>query len=180
MEKEILTHLYSEYPNEGCGIILNKLGKLRWIPCKNVSPKPHRSFKISTKEFTKATLQGDIHAIVHSHPNSSCEASEVDKNQSDYLQIPYIIYSLPSEEKSTYTPKYKEVQLLGREYKFNEQDCWTLVRDFYKQNFNIKLPMITFEDDFYNKGINYFEDLIEPWGGVKVDSPKYGDIIYLI
>ena len=178
MEKEILKYLLSEYPNEGCGIILNKLGKLKWIPCKNISEFPDKQFKICPKEYVKATLQGDIHAIVHSHVKGSCKPSDADKNQSDYLQIPYIIYSIPEGEKYEYTPKYKEKPLLGREYEFNKQDCWTLVRDYYKQNFNIVLPMLEFEDYFYKKGINYFEDLIEPWGGVEVKSPQKGDIIY--
>ena len=38
--------------------------------------------------------------------------------------------------------------------------------------------MLEFEEGFYNKGINYFEDLIEPCGGKVVQTPKRGDIIY--
>ena len=178
MEAEILEYLSSKYPEEGCGIIQNKQGKLRWIPCKNVAEDPTVSFMISPEEYVKASISGDIHAIVHSHVNGKCKASSVDKDQSDYLQVPYHIYTIPELEKCIYTPKYKKTPLLGRVYDFGTTDCWTLVRDYYIENFNIKLPMIKFEKDFYHKGINYFEDLINPWGGEIVKTPQKGDIIY--
>ena len=178
MEQDILLHLHSEYPNEGCGIILNKQGKLKWIPCKNVAVDKKENFKICPKDYVKATLQGDIFAIVHSHINGKCRPSKFDKDQSNYLQIPYYIYTIPENEKCEYTPEYVKTPLLGRVYEFGKQDCWTLVRDYYIQEFNIKLPMLEFEEKFYHKGINYFEDLIEPWGGVVVKEPKKGDIIY--
>ena len=178
MEEAILKHLANEYPNEGCGIILNKKGKLCWIPCKNVAEVPSRNFQICPKDYVKATLQGDIYAIVHSHVQGTCNPSTVDKEQSDYFQVPYIIYSMPEGEKYEYTPKYKKVPLLGRAYEWGKTDCWTLVRDYYKQELNITLPMMEFESRFYTKGINYFDDLIKPWGGVEVKEVKKGDIIY--
>ena len=42
------------------------------------------------------------------------------------------------------------------------------------------MPMMKFEPKFYEKGINYFEDLIEPWGCKVVKEPKVGDIIYFM
>jgi len=178
MEEAILEYLHSEYPNEGCGIVLNKKGTLEWVPCKNVSPEPSKHFKICPKEYVSATLRGDIHTIVHSHVNGSCKPSQFDIEQSTHLQVPYTIYSIPEREKYVYTPEYKVVPLLGRQYEFGKQDCWTLVRDYYKQNYNSDLPMLEFEEDFHNKGINYFEDLIEAWEGTIVTSPEIGDIIY--
>jgi proteasome lid subunit RPN8/RPN11 len=178
MEEEIIEYLESKYPEEGCGIIVNKRGKLVWLPCDNLSDDPLVAFKIDPKQYVKASVSGDIHAIVHSHVNGKCRASEFDKSQSDHLQLPYHIYTIPEKEKCVYTPKYKNIQLLGRVYEFGKTDCWTLVRDYYLENFKIVLPMLEFETKFYDKGINYFEDLIEPWGGVEVSSPKKGDIIY--
>ena len=178
MEEDILNYLCSKYPEEGCGIILNVRGKLKWVPCENTAEDKLNTFKIASKDFVASSMSGDIFAIVHSHPNESPEPSEGDKKASNFLQIPYHIYSIPSKEKYIHTPIYSSEPLLGRVYEFGKNDCWTLVRDYYKQKLNIVLPMLEFEDNFYNKGINYFEDFLEPWGGIVVDTPQVGDIIY--
>ena len=180
MEKDILNYLVNKWPEEGCGLIINKRGKLFWKPCDNVAEDKTKSFVINPAEYISASMIGDIHAVVHSHIDEDCTPSENDKNNSDYLQIPYHIYSIPEGEKYVYTPKYKKVPLLGRTYEFGKNDCWTLVRDYLKQELNINMPMMKFEPKFYEKGINYFEDLIEPWGCKVVKEPKVGDIIYFM
>ena len=91
-DKEILEHLISVYPEEGCGILINKRGKIVWMACENTAVKPEEDFVISAKDYIRASLLGDIHAIVHSHPDVSCEPSESDIKTSDFLGIPYIIY----------------------------------------------------------------------------------------
>ena len=38
--------------------------------------------------------------------------------------------------------------------------------------------MIEFDEDFYEKGLDYFGKSIEPWGGEEVSTPQKGDIVY--
>ena len=78
-DREILIHLLDKYPEEACGIIQNKKGKLNWIPCENLAEDKETDFILDQAEYLKASLTGDIHAIVHSHPNASSELSERDK-----------------------------------------------------------------------------------------------------
>ena len=174
-DKEIVEYLLSKYPEEGCGIIQNRKGKLRWIPSTNVAENPEEYFKINEEDYFRATLTGDIHAIVHSHPNASAELSEADKKASDHLGVPYIVYSIPEGEKVEYIPERKT--LIGRDYVFGENDCYTLARDYYKQELNLDLPVQDFEDDWWDLGLNYFDDLFEDFGFVEVAEPKFGDII---
>ena len=107
-EGSILLYLQEKYPEEGCGIILNKKGKLEWMACENEAEDKENDFKISGKDYIKAQLQGDIYAIVHSHPDAPSEPSEADKSSSNFLGIPYIIYSVPSCQKTVYIPELKE------------------------------------------------------------------------
>ena len=158
-DKEIVEYLLSKYPEEGCGIIQNRKGKLRWIPSTNVAENPEEYFKINEEDYLRATLTGDIHAIVHSHPNASAELSEADKKASDHLGVPYIVYSIPEGEKVEYIPERKT--LIGRDYVFGENDCYTLARDYYKQELNLDLPVQDFEDDWWDLGLNYFDDLFD-------------------
>lgn len=175
-DREILIHLVDKYPEEACGIIQNKKGKLNWIPCENLAEDKETDFILDQAEYLKASLTGDIHAIVHSHPNASSELSERDKKASDFLKVPYIVYSLPSGEKTIYNPKTGQ-ELLGREYKFGENDCFTLIRDYYKQELNIDIPSMLFEDDWWENGLNYFDDLFKDFGFIEVEEPEKNDII---
>lgn len=176
-DKEIIEHLLDCYPEEGCGIILNVRGKLKWIPCDNIAEDKLNTFKIDPTEYVKAKLMGDIHAIVHSHPDSTDGPSEKDIVTSNFLSIPYIVFTVPELQKFTHIPEYKEVPLLGRTYEFGKHDCWSLVRDYYRANLDITLPTLNFEDDWWEKGLNYFDDLFDSFGFVEVEEPKINDVI---
>ena len=176
-DKIIINDLFEDYPEEGCGLLINKRGKIVWKKCKNVAENKLETFQISPDDYVSARLSGDIYAIVHSHPDFSCEPSESDKKASDHLGIPYIIYSLPEVEKYTYTPKKLENSLIGRDYEFGTNDCWSLVRDYYRKELDIELPMLEFEDDWWEKGLNYFKDLPDSFGFIKVEEPQKHDVI---
>ena len=180
-DKEILEHFVEVYPNEGCGLLLNKRGKVVWIPCENVSDTPENNFSISSKDYIKASLSGDIYAIVHCHPDASSELSEADKKTSDFLGIPFIVFSVPGFEKTEYIPQKLKNPLLGRDYEFGSSDCYSLVRDYYEQELALKLPTILFEDNWWDKGLNYFDDLFESFGFVEVEKPqKHDGIIFSV
>lgn len=176
-EDEVLTHLLKKYPEEGCGILQIKKGKMVWIPCENEAEDPEENFVLPSKEYLKASITGDIYAIVHSHPNASAELSEADKKASDFLGIPYIVYSIPEVERVFYTPQNKKSGLVGREYKFGENDCYSLMRDYYQQELGIYLPTQHFEDNWWDLDYNYFDDLFEKFGFREVQVPKIGDAI---
>lgn len=177
MIAEMLEHLEKEYPNEGCGVVLNKRGKKVWVPCKNISSDPENSFEIDSKDYMRAQLQGDIYAIVHSHPDASSEPSEHDRKASDFLGIPYYIFSLPDGELTVYEPKTERPALTGREYEFGVHDCYSLVCDYYKE-LGIELSRMPFVDDFWEKGYNYFDDLQEEYGFRTVEKPQKHDLIF--
>lgn len=174
-DKEIISHLLEKYPEEGCGILQNKKGKLVWIPSTNEAENPEEEFVINSDDYLRASLTGDIYAVVHSHPNASPELSEADKKASDYLGVKYIVYSIPDGSKVEYTPR--ENPLLGRTYEFGKNDCWGLTRDFYKQEYNITLPVMQFKNDWWEQGLNYFDDLFEKFGFIEVEEPQKGDVV---
>ena len=176
-DKKIINDLFEVYPEEGCGLLINKKGKIVWKFCENIAENKKETFQIDPKEYIKARLSGDIYAIIHSHPDISCKPSEADIRASDHLGIPYIIYSLPDAEKYVYTPKNLSNPLLGREYEFGKYDCWSLVRDYYRQELDIELPMLKFEYDWWDKDLDYFGDLYESFGFIKVEEPQTHDVI---
>lgn len=174
---EIEDHFSSEYPREGCGVIGISKGKLEWIPCKNIASDKD-DFIFDSKEYLSIRRKYDILGIVHSHPDSSCEASESDINNCNALGIPYYIFSYPEMDLNIVHPKKNFNPLIGREYKFGVQDCFEAARDWYKEN-GIELPpREPFEDDWWEKDIDYFtEDYINSWGFRKVSEPEKGDLL---
>ena len=44
---QIKEHFDSEYPNEGCGLVIDKgTNDFEWIPSKNISEDPENSFEL--------------------------------------------------------------------------------------------------------------------------------------
>ena len=174
---EITEHFEKEYPREGCGVIGISKGKSVWIPCKNIA-KNEEDFIFDSKEYLTIKRKYDIIAIIHSHPDSTCEPSASDINNCNALGIPYYIFSFPNMDLYTLLPDKIFNPLVGRNYKFGVSDCFEAARDWYSAE-GIELPKREpFEDDWWFKGLDYFtEEYIGSWGFSKVSEPQKGDLL---
>ena len=176
--ENIFRYLESIYPNEGCGILINKRGNYLWQPCDNISSNPLETFKISGVDYIKANLKGDIVSVVHSHPNNNINFSEEDKKASDFLKVPYTVVALPSLIMDTYYPSEILNPFSGRTYKEGKSDCWSLVQDYYKETYNIKVPICDhISENWKDLGIPFKEEEINDLGFEYTDKPKKGDLI---
>lgn len=77
------------------------------------------------------------------------------------------------------TIKYEH--LLGREFIWGKQDCYTLVREFYKDNFNILLKNYARPTDFWRANLNLYYDNFYKEGFRLVHDPisqmRIGDVM---
>lgn len=178
MLEDIKKHFESEYPREGCGVIGVVKGKKRWFPCKNVA-EGEDDFVMCSEDWFRVRQQADIIAIVHSHPDSSNEASQADINNCNALQIPYWIFSYPDMNVNIIEPETLQTTLIGREYEFGVRDCFEAARDWLIEKADITIPLrAPFEDDWWEKDLDYFtEERIKEWGLVKVNDAKEHDIL---
>ena len=92
--EQIIKYCRRNTKHESCGIICEINEKLKFIECKNTHPFPEYNFCINPRIL----LEYDVKYIVHSHPIGSSRASENDKNNSNELCIPYLIYSLRDDD----------------------------------------------------------------------------------
>jgi len=175
----IFRYLESKYPEEGCGIIINKQGELVWIPCDNIAEDKFNNFTISGLDYVKASMIGDIYSIVHSHPDVEPNPSEVDIKAANFLKVKYTIVSIPTLIVNTFTPSYKIKPYVGRTYIEKEDDCWSLVLDYYRNELGITLPICDhYTDNWRDEGIPFYsEEYIKGLGFEKVTSPEVGDLI---
>jgi len=170
--QDIETHFSKEYPREGCGILYVKKGKLNWEPCTNIA-KGDEEFVIDSTKYLQLHRTSDIVGIVHSHPDASAEASDHDIASCNTLGIPYYIFSYPEMDFNLINPNNNLAELYGREYSFGITDCFEAARDYLaSQNINIA-SRILFEDDWWEKGLDYFtEDMMNEWGFQEVEVSK--------
>jgi len=176
--EEIEQHFSKWYPKEGCGVLGVIKGQLKWFPCDNVATGTE-DFIIDSKQYIAISQKCDIVGIVHSHPDASPEPSPLDRNYCNTLGIPYYIFSYPEMELFKLDPVRETKALYGREYKFGVNDCLEAGIDYYASK-GIELPKrALFEDDWWEKGLDYFtEDYIKTWGFYKVEgNMKPGDLL---
>lgn len=139
-------HAQACFPNEACGLIVSAGKKAHFVACKNQAPDPQANFLIGPDDYIKATEQGEVIAIWHSHTHGSVEPSEADLGGCEMWQLPWLISGVESNGQ-TFThqgpnlikPKAWQADYVGRPYVFGSFDCYSLLTDFYAREFGIQL-----------------------------------------
>lgn len=174
LKKAIQTHAAEVYPGECCGVIVGK----EYIPCRNISDNKDQ-FEIHHEDLAKAEDLGEIQAYVHSHPNASARASEIDLIQIELHQKPWVICAYPDVEFEVYEPCGYRAPLVGRNYIHGIQDCYSIVRDFYQRELDIQLIDFERQDLWWESKENkslYLDGFGEA-GFVEVSDMQYGDVL---
>lgn len=174
LKKAIHLHAADMYPDECCGVIVND----DYIRCTNIS-KDKDAFEIDPDDLISAENQGAIQAYVHSHPNATARASDLDLLQIELHQKPWVICAYPDLDFQVYMPCGYQAPLLGRNYIHKYQDCYSLIRDFYDRELNIKLMNFERQDKWWedeNHASLYIENFAKA-GFYEVDQPTYGDML---
>jgi cell wall-associated NlpC family hydrolase len=167
-----------DYPREAYGLIVNVTGHERYRPCRIIA-KPHGQFIIDPSDYAKAEALGDILAVVHSRPNSSANPSEAELAACKASGVPWHILAVPLALWETILPDGYQVPLLGRAFSPGVLDCYSLIRDWYRNERCIELP--TFDPSWWLKDGNLQFDNIRAVGFEPVPLAKIepGDIILM-
>lgn len=104
---KLLAHAQKNQNTEVCGLIgsrtdNNAVDKKDYYPIDNVSDQAHCRFLMDAPQQIKAMKQmrekqQDLFAIVHSHPTTSAQPSQLDISENSYKDVFYIIISLNTE-----------------------------------------------------------------------------------
>ena len=158
----IKKHAQDEQNNEVCGFIVEKNNTFSFLRCKNTSKYPEINFEISPFDYLNIKKNSDkIHYIYHSHPNcNNCEFSEKDKNCSEILNLPMILFCTKTSEFKIFNPNNINYNFVGRYYEYGKYDCFSLILDFFKNEKNI---IINYDKNKYNDKNIFISDTLKKY-----------------
>lgn len=175
----IIEHAKREYPRESCGLIVEINNEEIYKPCKNIAEN-QRDFILDPSDFADAEDSGRILAVVHSHCDIAPKPSQADLAGCEASNLPWLIIGVPMETWETIYPSGYKAPLIGREFSHGVHDCFSLVRDWYKEEMNIEIMDFERNQEWWKKGENLYLDNFQKAGFEIVEgSLKRGDIIIM-
>jgi cell wall-associated NlpC family hydrolase len=120
---------------------------------------------------------GTIYQVDALNPNS---ADILSKGTDHYLENRPIVvlcrgigtYDFSIPEVFELTTPYT-----GRPFIHKKWDCFTLLRDYFKREFNIEMPLVEYFDEWWSKGENFYMNLSGLAGFYPVTQLKKNDVI---
>jgi [CysO sulfur-carrier protein]-S-L-cysteine hydrolase len=99
MYDELLAHVVAGYPNETCGMLASKDGRVvKNYPTANAAEHPDDFSEISPEDLLRIAYDideydGEMYSYYHSHPKSEAYPSPRDIEWAKRNQLYYIIFS---------------------------------------------------------------------------------------
>lgn len=178
----IIEHAQKEFPREACGLVVIRDGEDydEYFPCKNLAEN-QSDFIMDPADYAAAEDAGEILAVIHSHPNATAKPSQADLVACEASGLPWYILSLPNETWWYFEPSGYRAPLIGREFVHGVFDCWSLIRDWFREERNIELPDYERREEWWLKGDNLYMDNFIEAGFVPVDEKDIavGDMILM-
>lgn len=132
-----------EFPNsEVCGLIIN--GDV--ARCRNISTKPEKHFQISPKDFVFYSEFGNIEGYYHSHISNNSWSS-FDRIMASSIKYPSILYIKP---KDLFEIKEPFEDYLNRSFSLSKNDCFTLIRDYFNNEYSYNISFYNYSDNWSN------------------------------
>lgn len=160
-------------PQEICGAIADIHDKgRRFFAIDNIAENPEETFEMNPKGWQALAADGEIVAVVHSHPNGEPFLSGADRQMQIQTGLPWILAVGGRLKQFRCCP-----HLRGRVFEYGKADCGALIRDAFML-MGIDLPDHERGDIDDDAEYEYLRKHFERVGFVRVsDGLRGGDVI---
>ena len=160
-------------PQEMCGAIADIHDKgRRFFSIDNIAENPEETFEMNPKGWQALAADGEIVAVVHSHPNGDPFLSGADRQMQIQTGLPGILAVGGCLKQFRCCP-----HLRGRVFEYGKADCGALIRDAFML-MGIDLPDHTRGDIDDDAEHEYLRKHFERVGFVRIsDGLRGGDVI---
>lgn len=170
----------SEMPREACGLVIVEKGKEVFVPCRNRSRLADQ-FEIEAEDYAAAEERGEILEVFHSHVYARPFPSEADKVACEETAIPWEIVSVPNGEWFSFKPSGYRAPLVGRTWAHGVLDCYSIIRDYYKEVLAIEIPDFNRDFEWWLRGENLYVDNFAKAGfrEIPIEELRKHDVILM-
>ena len=181
LTEKILIHATEESPKECCGLVAVVKGRRKYFPCKNLAATPQEHFVLDPLDYASVEDQGEIVAVIHSHPVTNHAPSQADRVACEQSGLPWHIVNPNTGNWGYCEPEGFELPYVGREFAHGTVDCYSLCRDWYKRERGLELSNYPRRDQWWENGENLYLDNFKKEGfhPIPVSELKKGDALLM-
>lgn len=178
----------ASYPREACGVVIAVGRKYEVVTCRNVAQRDDQ-FMIHHEDLHAALSRGELIAVWHTHCDLPPTPSQADLAGVEATGVSWFIMSVRKGEggqfefegPTVHVPKGLQIPYTERPYVPGAFDCYSLVRDYYRNEFGVHLgdyPRVLADG---SPGEVVFAQKFAAEGFVPVDpaAPKVGDLLLI-
>ncbi len=188
MMRVICDAAVKNYPNESCGVIVQSGKKSLTVECTNIAEQRQSNFMISPRDYARAAEIGEIVGVWHTHVEIPPTPSAADKSGCEKTRLPWYIVAVRKRgEKFEFEgpvvihPTGFEMLYIGRPYVPCVFDCYTLVQDYYKREYDIELSNYPYiledESPGHTALVNHY--VREGFVRIHDETPIAGDVFMM-
>lgn len=160
-------HALSQYPKEACGIVVGANGQEQYVALDNKAQDPENFFKLPDDALI---AHGKVVGVIHSHcfPKHGQSPTAPDMGSQIAAALPFGI--VWTDGKTAGAPVWWGDFLLDaplfdargnhiqRQFLHGVTDCFSLIRTWYWQKKQIKLPEFPRDPDWWKNGGDLYRD----------------------
>jgi proteasome lid subunit RPN8/RPN11 len=154
-------HAQACYPAEAVGIVTDGA----FVPLINQSSEPGLEVALSDDDWLRAA---QAQVFFHSHPDGPACPSEADMRYQMQLGIPFVVVTWPIGDMFCWGDTLEPAPLIGRGFRHGVHDCYSLVRDWYWQQRQVRLADAPRGWEWWNHGQKIYADGLKAAGFVTI------------
>jgi proteasome lid subunit RPN8/RPN11 len=174
----IREHAEKVYPEECCGLIISVSDAFVILECKNTAEDKNHFFSLSPTDYIRGGQIGKIVGYYHSEniPVDGRVFSELDIINFKIHGLWSVIYNNISKQFYCLSGQ-EELKYLGRNFSIGNSDCFSLVRDYLKNELGINVRDYKRDSKWFLKSPRLWLDNYSSEGFRPTNVAQKNDII---